>query len=365
VLDVAGDIEHFDYTMIPDWALHWVHSVWNLHRYVGDQQDIASLLPVVEGVVRWFERFCDGDGVPNDVFGWVIIDWSSVYTEGVSATLCGLWGRSLLELAEMAEWLGDAGRAGWARATHARLAEGFERLWDPERRRYADVITDGVRRAMASQHGQAAAIVGRLAPAERWPRLLEVLTDEAHLVHATFSVTGGPAGPDADHPVDGVFLRRGHPEPPWWDIDTQVVRAQPFFRYLVHDAIVDAGGADRIAHLCRDWLDLLPWCPTSWRETWFGGTISHGWSSTPTRDLSSRVLGVLPAEPGFAVAAVEPSLGGLEWARGAVPCPSGLIEVEVDAETLVVRSPIPFVHAGTRHEAGEHRLTGWRTRRKV
>jgi len=34
-----GDVEHFDFTIIPDWALHWVHSVWNLYRYSGDSAE--------------------------------------------------------------------------------------------------------------------------------------------------------------------------------------------------------------------------------------------------------------------------------------------------------------------------------------
>jgi hypothetical protein len=351
----AGDAEQADFTIIPDWALHWVHSVWNLQRYVGDRAEIAALLPVVEGVVRWFEPFCDGAGVPTDVYAWVIVDWASVYTEGVSAALCGLWGRALLELADMAEWLGDDGRAGWARRTHERLRTGFERLWDDRRGRYVDSLVPGTARPMASQHGQAAAIVGRLAPEERWPRLVEVLTDEDALIHASFSVDDGPSLPNAGIGV-GAMLRDGHPETPWWDVEHDVVRAQPFFRYVVHDALVDAGRADLIVGQCRDWRWALDRCGTSLTETWYGGTVSHGWSATPTRDLMQRVLGVVPAEPGFAVASVAPALGDLEWAEGAVPTPAGLAHVRVGDGRVEIDSPIPFEHAGRRHPAGRHSL---------
>lgn len=350
----AGDIEASDFTIIPDWALHWVHSVWNLYRYVGEPEEIAALLPVVEGVLRWFEPFCDADGLPTDVYGWVIIDWASVYTEGVSAALCGLWGRGLLELAEMADWLGDAGRAGWSRRTHGRLAEAFERLWDPERRRYVDSWMPDSVRPMASQHGQAAAIVGGLAPDDRWSRLVEVLTDEADLLHASFSVVDGPSLPNSGTMVGGG-LRRGHPEP-WWDVEREVVRAQPFFRYVVHDALAAAGRADLIAGQCLDWTMALERCPTSLTETWYGGTVSHGWSSTPTRDLVQRVLGVTPAEPGFTVARVEPALGHLEWASGSVPTPAGILHIEVRRDRLVIDSPIPIDHAGRRLAPGHHEI---------
>ena len=352
---VAGDIEHYDFTIIPDWALHWVHSVWNLHQYVGDREEIGGLLPVVEGVVRWFERFCDDQGLPTDVYAWVIIDWASVFTEGVSATLCGLWGRSLLELAEMARWLGDVGRAEWAERAHADLRVAFERLWDPSTERYVDSLLPDQDRRMASQHGQAAAIVGGLVPAERVARLVEVITDEPNLVHASFADFDGPCPPNSDVPIGG-FIRDGHPDHAWWDVDREVVRAQPFFRYVVHDALVAAGRADLIPAQCRDWAWALERNPTSFTETWYGGTISHGWSSTPTRDLVQRVLGVTPAEPGFGVARVEPCLGDLEWAEGAVPTPAGLLHVEVRSGTLTVDSPIPFDHAGRRHPAGRHTL---------
>ena len=117
------------------------------------------------------------------------------------------------------------------------LTQGFAALWDPARGRYLDSLTT----AAASQHAQAAAIVGGLAPRAHWDRLVEVLTTEADLVHATFSVPDREATPNGDFPVGGAYLRRGHPRP-WWDVERQVVRAQPFFRYVVHDALGPRAG---------------------------------------------------------------------------------------------------------------------------
>lgn len=350
---VAGDIEHNDLVAIPDWALHWVHAAWNLYRYVGDREEIASLLPTVEGVMRWFARSCGADGLPTAVPGAVLIDWASVYVEDASSAVCGLWGRALRQYEEMARWLGDRSRARWARHKHRSLARGFERLWDPKQRRYADVIAGGELRPMASQHGQAAAIVGGLVPRRRLDRLVEVMTDERHLVHAAFSAPNGPALPNSDVEVGGSFVRDGRPDP-WWDVDREIVRAQPFFRYIVHDALVSAGRADLIASQCLDWTVALDRCATSWTETWYGGTICHGWSSTPTRDLTTQVLGIRPAEPGFTVAVVDPQLGPLEWARGSAPTPFGTISVEADRRRVNIDSPVPVLCRGTRYKPGSH-----------
>lgn len=351
---VAGDAEISDIAVIPDWALHWVHGVHNLHRYIGDRDEVARLLPVVEGVLRWFEPYVAGDDLPTDVVGWVIIDWSAIHTQGVSTPLVGLLGRALLEFAEMAEWLGDGGRAGWARAWHARLATAAERLWDRQREAYVTHAVDGHRQAPLSVHAQAAMVVGGLAPRDRWDRLVALMTDRDRHVHATHG-HDGPAGPGSELPVGGPWMYSGHTDP-WWDTDTQLVAAQPFFRYVVHDALAAAGRADAIVDGCRDWAAALERCGTSWTETWFGGTVSHGWSSTPTRDMVQRVLGVEPAEPGFAVARVQPALGDLTWARGTVPTPAGMLQVEVTADALTVDSPVPFLHQGIRHEPGSHVL---------
>jgi hypothetical protein len=353
---VAGDIEHLDVTIIPDWALHWVHSVHNLYRYVGDRDEIGRLLPVVEGVVRWFDPFIDEAGCAVDVFGWVLIDWSAVYTQGVSGALNGLLARALLEFAEMASWLGDEGRARWARSRHAALAAGFERLWDEQRGCYGDSHVSGERLPMVSQHTQAAAIVGGLVPPARIARVVESMTDEDHLVHAIFDKPDGPAEPNSEIGI-GAYTRRGTVPEPWWDVQRQVVRAQPFFRYVVHDALAAAGRADLIPQQLLDWDRwAMKRCSTSWTECWAGGTVSHGWSSTPTRDLVQRVLGINPAEPGFAVASIEPQLGYLDWARGTAPTPGGLISVEVRADAISVESPVPFVCAGRRYEPGAHRV---------
>jgi hypothetical protein len=191
-------------------------------------------------------------------------------------------------------------------------------------------------------------------------RLVDLLIDRERRVHATWSRARGdsrfPA--EGERGVGGAYLVLG-PPPPWWDVERQLVAAQPFFRYVVHDALAQAGREDLIASQCLDWQELFARSETSWSETWYGGTISHGWCSTPTRDLLTRTLGLSPAEPGFGVARVAPRLGSLSWARGAVPTPRGLLRVEANRERVEVDSPVPFeldlgAVGSRRHPAGRH-----------
>jgi hypothetical protein len=199
-------------------------------------------------------------------------------------------------------------------------------------------------------------------PDERVGRLVDVLTDRARWVHATWSRAHGDSrrpGP-GESGLAGPYLVLG-PPPPWWDVERGLVVAQPFFRYVVHDALAAAGRADLIESMCLDWTELLARCETSWSETWYGGTTCHGWCSTPTRDLVVYTLGIQPIEPGFGRASIAPRLGGLEWARGAAPTPHGWISVDADAEWARVESPVPFDFSPpkgppTRHPPGRHEL---------
>ena len=111
----AADFASRDLVTIPDATLHWTRSVHNIYRYTGDRALVSRLLPVFESALRWFESFQHDDGLLHDVTGWVLIDWAPTEVDGAVASLNGLWGRALLDFAEIADWLSDSGRSTWAR----------------------------------------------------------------------------------------------------------------------------------------------------------------------------------------------------------------------------------------------------------
>lgn len=354
---VAGDGEYGQYGVITDWSLHWVHSVWNLHRYVGDTDEIADLLPEAERIVRWFDQFLNPEtGLPTDVYGWTLVDWAWVETNGASSVLTGLLARACRDLADMARFVGDHGRAERAMARHARLATAFERFWDAGRQRYADTIVDGAFGATASVHAQAIAIASGLAPAERFDRLVQLLTDTDNHVHATLSVPDRDPGMDGAEILPGAEMMLPQLPPPWWDADSKLVMAQPFFRYVVHDALAAAGRPERILDSLKAWSHLLDRCPTSFGETFWSGSLAQGWSSTPVRDLVTHIAGISPAEPGFAKLRLAPALGPVEWLEASAPTPYGPVRVSIRNGTVDVESPVPLVYKGRDYPAGAHLL---------
>ncbi len=128
-----------------------------------------------------------------------------------------------------------------------------------------------------------------------------------------------------------------------WDAERQIVLAEPFMSYTVHDAVALAGRADRLPDLYPRWSEFLVNGYDTIGECWGWGTHVHGWSCTPTRDMIFYTLGITPAEPGYAKARIAPRLGRLAWARGSVPTPHGLLRMEVTAAAVTVDSPVPVL----------------------
>lgn len=336
----ASDFARDDASIVPDWALHWVRSVHNLYRYTGDRELIADLLPVVERTLRWFEPYLTPEGLLRDVPGWVLLDWSSVYSRDCSSTLNALWARALEDLAQMARWLGNEATWRWATDRYTECRRAFEVFWDEARGVYVDHLLDGAPQRPAAQHGGAAALAAGIVPDHRIGRVVDRLLDRARLVRHSFVMDPVRVGGDSS---GFIYLVTGYPEPAW-DVETQMVEAQPFFRYVVHDGLARAGRADLIADLCRDWSVFLDQGLASWPECWTSGTSCHGWSSTPSRDLIVHTLGIQPASPGYDSVIVRPALGDLEWARATIPTPHGPLTVEAHADGRVeIDSPVPVV----------------------
>jgi alpha-L-rhamnosidase len=336
---------------LPDWSMHWVHGVYNYYRYSGDREMILAWLPTVVRILRWYQPYQTSAGLLKDVTEWNLVDWSSVSTSDTSSLLTAEWARGLRELAEMAAWLGEESTRGWVEERYERAKNGFEVFWDEKRGSYIDHIVEGVKRPEMSQIAGALAIVSGLAPQERWERIIATITDSKKLVVRSWAGGGQDEKKFEDH-QRGIL----HYD---WDVENEIVIAEPFMSYVVHDAVALAGQAERLPDLYLRWLEFLKDGYDTIGENWGTGTHAHGWSCTPTRDMLIYTLGITPLEPGFTRARVAPRRGRLAWVKGSVPTPYGPISIEVNREIVKINSPIPAelcLENGSVHEltAGQH-----------
>ncbi len=336
-MSVAGDIEFSGGFTIPDWGLHWVHGVYNLYRFTGDRDAVKAFMPTIERLLRWYVPYQTKEGVLKDVVEWNLVDWSSLHVEDTSSILTAIWARGLLEFMEMAAWLDENASRRWAEGLYAKAKAGFEMFWDEKRGTYIDHVKDGIPQKPISQLAGALAICSGLAPQDRWAGIVRTITDPNKLVVRSW--TGSETGEYSQEKImkqmQGIYEAD-------WDVVNQIVMAEPFLSYVVHDAVAAAGLADLLPSLYMRWLQFLANGYDTIGECWGWGTHVHGWSCTPTRDMVFYTAGVFPAEPGYASARISPRLGGLAWVKASVPTPHGMITVHATADIGIVDSPVPF-----------------------
>lgn len=335
-MSATGDLSTSTLT-IPDYSLHWIRALARYLEHSGDVATARRLLPTALQIVDTFERWRDRDGLLHGVPGWVFVDWAQTERAEVVAALNALHAAALDDLARLVRTCGGAADEADALLAGAdQTRSGFDLFWDPRRRVYVDAADAGGRRRRVSQQTNAVAILGRCAPPDRWAGMLDHALDPDRLV-----VTATPADLPDELRLLGQWL-----DPSTFtkfDEEHDVVLAQPFFAHFLHQAVVAAGRGDLLGDLCRRWWAQIERGNTTFEEYWDApagqASRAHAWAATPTYDLTTHVLGVSPAAPGYARAAVRPRLGDLERLRGRVPTPRGWLSVEVSREGATVEVP--------------------------
>lgn len=251
--------------------------------------------------------------------------------------MTGLWARALRDFSALSRAAGNTGSAEYAEALYDVARDSFEDFWDAERGLYLDSldVEEQTMRA-TSQLASAVAIVSGLAPEARWATLAERIADPRRLVHRTWFTK--PNGFDEDA-IAAASIE--HPLPDW-DVETQIVRAQPFGTAIVHEAFAAAGATAELVRSIRDWGSFLGGGRDTFGEGWGWGTVAHAWSSTPTRDLVAYVLGASPSSWAGAIWRVQPTLGALRTVNARIPLPHGAIDVDTTPEQTVITTTVPI-----------------------
>ena len=236
--------------------------------------------------------------------------------------------------------------SGRLRAAVGSRARALHRLVDPGRRSADGVAARASRRDRRRSGAARTPRTARRGDDPRGRPPPRVLLERRRTV----------AAPNSETMVGGGYLRRGHP-------GAVVGRRRPGRASATVLPVRRARRARRrgarrshLARSCSTGHWALERCPTSLTETWYGGTVSHGWSSTPTRDLVQRVLGVIAGRAGLHGRARRAGARSPRVGHGRVPTLRGTLEVEVALDHAIVDSPVPIVHGDQRLPAGRHRI---------
>ena len=293
-------------TFIPDYALYWILSIGDYIDYSGDLAIAEEIFPAVAKALGWFMPWLDPEGLLSGVPGWVFVDWSEkLDRRGEVLALNALFATALKVASRVAEGAGAPALADRWRALASSVASAAaDRFWDSKRAVYADCWAESGLSPVVSQQANAAAVAFGIAPDARWDSIFDYILDEGRI-----KLTKAWRW-DAERPFEARH---------------DVILAQPFSCHFLHAALARAGRVDDIlANIRTRWAPMLTggtfW--ESWQLTEMTSRC-HAFSATPVYDLSTYVLGLRPAAPGFARFEANPWFGDLEWASGSMPTPAG------------------------------------------
>ena len=122
-------------------------------------------------------------------------------------------------------------------------------------------------------------------------------------------------------------------------------------QYLL-EALFEAGRDEYAVQLMtartkRSWWHMIELASTMTLEAWDADfkknlTWNHAWGSVPANIISRYVLGVRPAEPGYAKMLIAPQPGALKSARGKVPTAVGPVVVSFkNGDTFMLELDLP------------------------
>lgn len=328
-------------TFHPSYPLYWVQMLREYYERTGDKALVVELAPSVDRLLAHLRTYIGANGLVSEAPNYMFMDWvdvegynlhhpPAVIGQGYFSALLYRGLNDGAAIARLAEHEDAARRYDQQAQT---LKTAFEsELWDAA----AGLYRDG----KPFQNHQPLA---HYFPADRD---IETHTDQVNL----FAVLYGLA-PDERAKAIMDKLSRHAP-----------LKVQPYFMHFAFDAEAKTDDWNRLA-----WSQLQQWHLNAetgtFREMWFHGDWSHSWGGTPLVQLSSRVLGVTPASPGYAAVRIAPRSAGLAWAKGTVPTPHGPVQVAWrragHSALVTVSSPprMPIVFDPTGLDVGSHQVS--------
>jgi alpha-L-rhamnosidase len=310
--------------VIPAWSIHWITNIKDYFLCTGDRATVSDLLPGVRAVLDWYRRHTDAAGLPAKLPFWNITDWCPWWPRGVvpgadTGTTCIHSAQYINALDEAAWMVRQFGRTAEADALAAEAADlrrkAHALFWSEAEGLYFDRPGG----PEVSQYGNAWAIVAGLAGERERGLIMRRFPNDAKLAPGSFF---------------------------WW--------------HTGFTALAKSGRYDDMPKHLGPWHESVGYgLSTFVEENSYWRSLCHAWSAHPVLEFQQRILGVTPAETGFARINLTPHRCGLTHAKGSVCTPRGLVEVawRVEGGKFTLEAAVPAntpVHVtlpdGTTHD---------------
>ena len=286
---------------IPMWTFSWIISI---HQYVinsGDESIIEMLYDSVRNVLFYYSGFISSDGAFS-INAWNLIDWAPLdtYNYGIITAQQGTLAYCYKLGACFAEYLGKAEDKEAFNEFRKRLLSYIDtKLWNEKKQMFLDGET--------KEHGAS--------------RTVSIQT------HMLLSLYDAIIDPKKLEITQGYLKNR-----PKEFIDV----GSPFALFYLYEEWAKEGKYDDIIEDIKNrWGGMLYYDSTTCWEVFPGfyengrtRSYCHGWSASPVYFMNKYILGIVNIGVGFKKIKVQIPECSLQWVRGSIPTPYGIIKAE-------------------------------------
>jgi alpha-L-rhamnosidase len=285
--------------VIPPFSLYWVdmvHDYWTLRD---DPEFIQSFLPGIDQVLNWFiNRIDPKSGLLGKVEYWNFVDWADEWPwinenriggvptggrfDGQSSILTMQLSYAVQRAAELNDYFDQPVQAEKYKKLAQYLNKAVaENCWDASRNYLADTPA----KTEFSMHAQIFGVLTNTIPENEQKAMVERIMNDPKLIQPTL-----------------------------------------YFRFYLTQALKKTGLANQYLSTLGPWKEMLKNGLSTFAEKQDPTRSDcHAWSASPNYDFLATVAGIRPASPGFKSVRMEPALGDLNYIKGQMPHPSGLI----------------------------------------
>ena len=301
---------------IMDYTFYWFKSVLDYYQYTGDTDFVREMWPRMVTLMDYVQSRTNSEGMaegqPDD---WIFVDWVDfpMHKRGILCFEQILFCKALETMALCAKVLGI--KTTYRVQSEELRNKIYQTFWSHEDKAYLHAIEDGVMNRQITKFPNMFAIIYGMAYEEQRQEIMK-------------SVMLNPK-------VDPITT--------------------PYMRFYELEALCIDGLHTQVLQEMRNyWGGMLREGATSFWEKYvptetgtqhlamygrpYGKSLCHAWGASPVYLLGKYYLGVKPTKPGYEEYEVRPALGDLEWMKGDVPTPHGMIHVEMDRKQIKIRA---------------------------
>ena len=285
--------------VIPPFSLYWIDMVNDYWTLRNDPEFIQQFLPGIDQVLNWFsQRIDQKTGLLGKVEYWNFVDWADEWPwsnenriggvpkggldDGLSSIITMQFAYAVQRAAELNDYFDQPLQARKYKILAENLIKAVHKnCWDVSR----GYLSDTPEKIDYSIHAQIFGILTNTIPENEQKAMIEKIMDDRKLIQPTL-----------------------------------------YFRFYLTQALKKTGLADRYLETLGPWKDMLKIGLTTFAEKQDPTRSDcHAWSASPNYDFLATVAGIRPASAGFKTVSMEPALGELNFIKGQMPHPSGMI----------------------------------------